>query len=86
MVPIRGGNWNNGSNAGVFNLNLNNARSNSNTNIGARPDSDSPRTARADGGTKGGVFRRAARPAKSAFRRLSGRPATSRFERQTAVL
>jgi len=31
-----GGNWNNGSNAGVFNLNGNNARSNSNTNIGFR--------------------------------------------------
>ena len=36
-LPIRGGNWNNGSNAGVFALNLNNARSNSNTNIGFRP-------------------------------------------------
>ena len=35
-LPIRGGNWNNGSNAGVFNLNLNNPRSNSNTNIGFR--------------------------------------------------
>ena len=36
-VPIRGGNWNNAANAGVFALNLNNARSNANTNIGARP-------------------------------------------------
>lgn len=36
-VPIRGGNWNNGAIAGVFNLNLNNDRSNSNANIGARP-------------------------------------------------
>lgn len=36
-LPIRGGNWNNGANAGVFALNLNNARSNSNTNIGFRP-------------------------------------------------
>jgi RNA-directed DNA polymerase len=36
-LPIRGGNWNNGANAGVFNLNLNNARSNANTNIGFRP-------------------------------------------------
>lgn len=36
-VPIRGGNWNNAANAGVFALNLNNARSNTNTNIGARP-------------------------------------------------
>ena len=31
-----GGNWNNGSNAGVFYLNGNNARSNTNTNIGFR--------------------------------------------------
>lgn len=38
-LPIRGGNWNNGSRAGVFALNLNNARSNSNTNIGCRPAS-----------------------------------------------
>jgi hypothetical protein len=36
-LPIRGGNWNNGANAGVFALNLNNPRTNSNTNIGARP-------------------------------------------------
>ena len=36
-VPIRGGNWNNGALAGVFSLNLNNDRSNTNTNIGARP-------------------------------------------------
>lgn len=33
---IRGGNWNNVGNAGVFNSNLNNARSNSNANIGGR--------------------------------------------------
>lgn len=37
-VPIVGGNWNNAADAGVFALNLNNARSNVNTNIGARPD------------------------------------------------
>jgi len=36
-LPIRGGNWNNDSNAGVFALNLNNPRSNVNTNIGFRP-------------------------------------------------
>ena len=35
-LPIAGGNWNNGANAGVFNLNLNNPRSNSNSNIGFR--------------------------------------------------
>ena len=33
---LRGGNWNNGANAGVFALNLNNAPSNMNTNVGAR--------------------------------------------------
>jgi len=38
-LPIRGGNWNNGSRAGAFALNLNNARSNANTNIGFRPAS-----------------------------------------------
>ena len=32
----RGGNWNNGTNAGVFYLNGNNSRANSNTNIGFR--------------------------------------------------
>lgn len=34
---IRGGNWNNGANAGVFNVNFNNPRSNVNWNIGGRP-------------------------------------------------
>ncbi len=33
---IRGGNWDNGANSGAFTLNLNNAPSNSNTNIGFR--------------------------------------------------
>ncbi len=35
-LPIRGGNWNNGANAGVFYMNLNNVRSNSDNNIGFR--------------------------------------------------
>lgn len=35
-LPICGGNWNNGANAGVFNVNLNNPRSNANGNIGFR--------------------------------------------------
>ena len=35
-MPICGGNWNNTANAGVFNVNLNNPRSNSNSNIGFR--------------------------------------------------
>jgi hypothetical protein len=33
---LRGGNWNNTSNAGVFTLNLNNGPANTNTNIGFR--------------------------------------------------
>lgn len=39
LCAISGGNWNNGSNAGVWALNLNNARGNSNNNIGFRADS-----------------------------------------------
>lgn len=35
-LPNCGGNWNNTSNAGVFYVNLNNTRSNTNTNIGFR--------------------------------------------------
>lgn len=35
-LPIRGGNWNNGANAGVFELNLNNSRALSNDNVGFR--------------------------------------------------
>lgn len=36
MFLIVGGNWTNGSNAGVFNRNWNNYRSNTNTNVGFR--------------------------------------------------
>lgn len=36
-VPVRGGNWNNAAIAGAFALNANNARTNANANIGARP-------------------------------------------------
>lgn len=35
-MPLRGGNWNNGTNAGVFELNLNNSRALSNDNVGFR--------------------------------------------------
>ena len=35
---LSGGNWDNGSNAGVWSANLNNFRSNSNVNIGLRAD------------------------------------------------
>jgi retron-type reverse transcriptase len=44
LEPIRGGNWNNGANAGLAALNLNNARSNSNSNIGFRPALDYARS------------------------------------------
>ena len=36
-LPYRGGNWNNGANAGLAAVNLNNSRANTNTNIGFRP-------------------------------------------------
>ncbi len=35
-MPLRGGNWNNGTQAGVFALNLNNRRSLSNVSVGFR--------------------------------------------------
>jgi hypothetical protein len=74
MCPICGGNWNNSSSAGVWALNWNNSRTNSNDNVGFRSDSDSPRTAQADGGAKGDVFLRRGQPrAKSAAYPLTGR-------------
>ena len=36
MLPLRGGSWNNGVGAGVFALNVNDARANSNPNVGFR--------------------------------------------------
>lgn len=42
-APLRGGNWNNGANAGLGALNLNNAPSNRNSNIGFRPALDDAR-------------------------------------------
>jgi hypothetical protein len=51
---IRGSNWNNGANDGAFTLNLNNAPSNSNTNIGFR-------CARFSGDTRQADTRRAGR-------------------------
>jgi len=39
MCLIASLNWNNGSNAGVWGLNLNNNRTNSNNNVGFRSDS-----------------------------------------------
>jgi len=84
MAPIMGGNWSDSSNTGVWYLNLNNNRTNSNNNIGFRSDSDSPRTRKLDGGTKGGAFRQAT--AKSVFHILSSRSAYSRFGRQAVAL
>lgn len=69
MCPIAGSNWNNSANAGIWTLNLNNVRGNSNNNVGCRADSGSPRTPQGEGGTKGDAFRRGAilplAPAKS---------------------
>jgi len=42
MCPIAGGNWNNGVNAGVWALNCNNTRTNTNNNVGCRADSAPP--------------------------------------------
>jgi len=71
MCPLSGGNWNNASDAGVWALNLNNTRSNSNNNVGFRSDSATPRALKRDGGAKGGVFLQ--RAAKSVCFRHSGR-------------
>ena len=43
-LPIRGGNWNNGGNAGLGMLNFNNDRTNANSNIGFRPALDNARS------------------------------------------
>ena len=47
-APIVGGNWNNNSNAGVFNLNVNNNRTNSNDNVGGRDFIQNPETSMDD--------------------------------------
>ena len=78
MCPIVSGNWNNSSGTGVWALNLNNVRSNSNNNVGLRADSISPqRPQSSHSGIKGDAFRRMAQAmAKSACFRLSGRAET----------
>jgi RNA-directed DNA polymerase len=48
-LPLRGGSWNNGSNAGLGALNANNPRSNSNSNIGFRPALDNARSSHLKG-------------------------------------
>jgi hypothetical protein len=69
LCLISGANWNNGSNAGVWAANWNNARTNSNNNVGFRADSTPPRSRQRHGGEEGGDFR----PwAKSSCRPLSG--------------
>jgi hypothetical protein len=49
-MPIRGGNWNNESNAGLGALNLNYERSNANSNLGFRPALACSRIGRPYGG------------------------------------
>lgn len=72
LCPISGGNWNNAANAGVWALNLNNVRTNSNNNIGFRADSGLPRTQQCEGGPEGDAFLRARIAAKSECRHHSG--------------
>jgi hypothetical protein len=61
LCVISGSNWNNGGIAGVWYLNLNNVRSNSNNNVGFRSDSvpNTPYAACAD--WQRGSLRRALR-------------------------
>ncbi len=73
MCPIASANWNNSSIAGVWALNFNNVRANSNENYGCRSDSK-PRTVQAACGIKGGVFLRLAK----AFAKSAARPFASR--------
>ena len=74
MCPISGGNWNNASNAGVWALNLNNVRGNTNNNVGFRADSNSPHGSKDRSGIKGDAFRRVMQvTAKSECFRFAGR-------------
>ena len=52
-APIVGGNWDNTSNAGVFDLNVNNNRTNSNNNVGGRDSVSKPETSIDDTGDRG---------------------------------
>ena len=71
MCPISSANWNNAANAGVWALNCNNVRSNTNDNCGFRSDS-MPRAQKWECGLKGGAFLPSQRClAKSAGRSLS---------------
>jgi hypothetical protein len=92
MCAIAGGNWNNGANTGVWALNLNNNRTNSNNNIGFRSDSVKPRNLMYRyGGAKGDTFRCVAiAMAKSVYLHFSGSNNPVNFalgrERQMKVL
>lgn len=59
MAPIVGGNWSNTSNAGVFNLNVNNSRTNSNDNVGGRDSVSCPDTSDIDDTGNRGICRSA---------------------------
>ncbi len=74
MCPIVSSNWNNGSNAGVWTLNLNNYRTNSNYNVSVRADSAKPRNLIVGyGGAKGDTFQCVVNSAaKSVYYCLSG--------------
>ena len=92
MCAIAGGNWNNGANTGVWTLNLNNNRTNSNNNMGFRSDSVKPRNLMYGyGGAKGDTFRCVAiAMAKSVYLHFSGSNNPVNFalgrERQMKVL
>jgi retron-type reverse transcriptase len=63
-VPIRGGNWNNGSLAGLGALNLNNLRSNVNINIGFRPALFQRQMPQAQGPAAGAMGKRSQTPSR----------------------
>ena len=65
---ISGGNWSNGSIAGVWSANLNNARTNANTNVGFRSDYDSPSDSGKGNSGVTGMFLSCRGSAKSAGR------------------
>jgi len=73
MCPIASGNWSNGGAAGVWALNLNNVRANSNNNVGFRADSI-PHGQQCRSGIKGDGFRRVIYTRRNLhLRRLFGR-------------
>ncbi|MAD74994.1 MAG: hypothetical protein CML20_09425 [Rheinheimera sp.] len=61
--PLRGGNWNNGSDAGLGALRLNSARSSAGSNIGFRPALDYARSSTLKGGCQCNFEKDAAAPA-----------------------